>query len=197
MGSDLVKTFIGRWSAATASERANSQPFLCELCDFLDVPRPEPVKENGYALEFDVTEHHPDGTTTKGRIDLYRRGSRRPPPRPFEISNLKFAIRPLHPPLGGVNVATMKRKESSAAGSRSDNAPKWRVIQTYLITCSSLGRRSPAPARLCLLPVSARRAKTKLSARKRPEYSPQSRKIDSERRNKLTNNDKARPFLTR
>jgi hypothetical protein len=27
----------------------------------------------GYAFEYDVTEHHPDGSTTKGRIDLYKR----------------------------------------------------------------------------------------------------------------------------
>jgi len=35
-----VQDFISHWSAANASERANSQPFLLELCDLLDVPRP-------------------------------------------------------------------------------------------------------------------------------------------------------------
>jgi hypothetical protein len=47
MGSELAKTFIARWAAATASERANSQPFLCELCDVLEVARPEPTREGG------------------------------------------------------------------------------------------------------------------------------------------------------
>jgi hypothetical protein len=35
MSSEGAKAFIARWAAANASERANSQPFLCELCDML------------------------------------------------------------------------------------------------------------------------------------------------------------------
>jgi hypothetical protein len=73
MSSEGAKAFVARWAAATASERANSQPFLCELCDMLEVARPELTRETGYAFEYDVTEHHPDGSTTKGRIDLYQR----------------------------------------------------------------------------------------------------------------------------
>jgi hypothetical protein len=73
MSSEGAKAFIDRWAAASASERANSQPFLCELCDMLGVARPEPTRETGYAFEYDVTEHHPDGSTTKGRIDLFKR----------------------------------------------------------------------------------------------------------------------------
>jgi hypothetical protein len=68
-----VQDFISHWSAASASERANSQPFLLELCDLLDVPRPDPHPANGYFFEFPIVEHHPDGTTSNGRIDLYRR----------------------------------------------------------------------------------------------------------------------------
>jgi len=68
-----VQDFISHWSAASASERANSQPFLLELCDLLDVPRPDPQPDNGYFFEFPVVEEHPDGTTSTGRIDLYRR----------------------------------------------------------------------------------------------------------------------------
>jgi hypothetical protein len=73
MSPEGAKAFIARWAAASASERANSQPFLCELCDMLGVARPEPTRETGYAFEYDVMEHHPDGSTTKGRIDLYKR----------------------------------------------------------------------------------------------------------------------------
>ena len=68
-----VQDFISHWSAASASERANSQPFLLELCDLLDVPRPDPHPANGYFFEFPIVEHNPDGTTSNGRIDLYRR----------------------------------------------------------------------------------------------------------------------------
>jgi len=68
-----VEDFILHWSAASPSERANSQPFLLELCDLLDVPRPDAHPGHGYFFEFPVTELHPDGTTSDGRIDLYKR----------------------------------------------------------------------------------------------------------------------------
>jgi hypothetical protein len=74
MSSDCAKAFIARWVAASASERANSQPFLCELCDILGVARPDPTSEAGYAFEYGVIQHHPDGSTTKGRIGLCKRG---------------------------------------------------------------------------------------------------------------------------
>ena len=73
MVPEAVNAFITRWSAATASERANSQLFLAELCDILAVPRPDPQHASGYAYEHAVTEHHADGTTSQGRIDLYKR----------------------------------------------------------------------------------------------------------------------------
>lgn len=66
--------FIARWSAASASERANSQLFLSELCDLIGVPHPEPSHESGYSFEHPVTQINPDNTKSEGRIDLYRRG---------------------------------------------------------------------------------------------------------------------------
>lgn len=69
-----VAGFIAKWSSAAPSERANSQLFLAELCDLLQVPRPDNHPHAGYFFEFPVTEHHADGTTTSGRIDLYKRG---------------------------------------------------------------------------------------------------------------------------
>src|SRR6266568_7119203 len=74
MSTDPATAFIARWSIASPSERANSQLFLSELCDLLDVPHPSPARDQGYAFEFEVTQHHPDGTATRGRIDLYKRG---------------------------------------------------------------------------------------------------------------------------
>jgi hypothetical protein len=68
-----VQDFITHWSAASASERANSQPFLLDLCDLLEVSRPDPHPANGYFFEFPVVEQHSDGTTSIGRIDLYKR----------------------------------------------------------------------------------------------------------------------------
>jgi hypothetical protein len=37
-----TEKFIGRWERSSASERANYALFLSELCDHLDLPRPEP-----------------------------------------------------------------------------------------------------------------------------------------------------------
>ena len=74
-----VSTFISRWSAAQAAERANYQLFLSELCDVLEVPRPDPATadtaHNHYVFERAVTFHHRDGRTSNGRIDLYKRSA--------------------------------------------------------------------------------------------------------------------------
>ena len=59
MSSEGAKAFIARWAAASASERANSPPFLCGLCDILGVATPEPTRETGYAFDYDAIEHHP------------------------------------------------------------------------------------------------------------------------------------------
>ena len=50
-----VQSFITRWQAPGATERANYQLFLSELCDVLDVPRPNPTTpneaDNAYVFE--------------------------------------------------------------------------------------------------------------------------------------------------
>ncbi len=74
---EFVDAFITRWSAATGNERANYQLFLTELCTVLEVPRPEPAcedtRQNAYVFERRVDIRHPDGSVTKGYIDLYYR----------------------------------------------------------------------------------------------------------------------------
>lgn len=73
-----LPAFITRWAGSGASERANYQLFLSELCDFLGVPRPNPsvtdVTRNVYVFERDVKFQNTDGTTSDGRIDLYKQG---------------------------------------------------------------------------------------------------------------------------
>ena len=80
-GSDsqtAIQDFIKRWTDSGAAERANYQLFLSELCDALEVPRPNPArredKADDYVFERVVTFHNPDGTTSAGRIDLYKQG---------------------------------------------------------------------------------------------------------------------------
>ena len=58
------------------AERANYIPFLSELCDILEVARPDAATGSGgpYRFERGVTHHEADGSTSTRRIDLYRRG---------------------------------------------------------------------------------------------------------------------------
>jgi hypothetical protein len=74
----LIDEFVRRWEASGAAERANYQLFLSELCDLLGVQRPEPTRpddrDNAYVFERRVVFHHGDGSSSVGRIDLYRRG---------------------------------------------------------------------------------------------------------------------------
>ncbi len=70
-----VSVFITRWANAQSSERANYALFLTELCDLLDVRRPDPAgpdtEHNAHVFERAVPLHQRDGNTTTGRIDLY------------------------------------------------------------------------------------------------------------------------------
>jgi hypothetical protein len=70
--------FISRWETSGAAERTNYQLFLSELCDFLGVPRPNPTVPddslNEYVFERNVHFSNVDGSTSSGRIDLYKKG---------------------------------------------------------------------------------------------------------------------------
>jgi hypothetical protein len=74
-----IQAFIARWSAAGGSERANYQLFIGELCQLLDLPRPDPAQEdtrdNAYVFERRITFRHGDGGSSSGFIDCYRRGA--------------------------------------------------------------------------------------------------------------------------
>ena len=73
-----VASFIERWAASGANERANYPLFLTELCDLLEVPRPDPSapddRDNTYVFERSVPLVHEGGQASIGRIDLYKRG---------------------------------------------------------------------------------------------------------------------------
>ena len=61
-------TFIDRWQNSAAAERANYALFLSELCDLLEVPRPDPavadVSQNNYVFERPVTFRHLTGLSS-------------------------------------------------------------------------------------------------------------------------------------
>jgi hypothetical protein len=74
-----VDAFISRWAGREGGqERSNYALFLSELCDVIGVPHPDPAAAshelNDYVFERLVARRQPDGTTDRGRIDLYKRG---------------------------------------------------------------------------------------------------------------------------
>ena len=74
MGS--FEGFVAKWEGSGASERANKDAFLIELCDVLQVPRPAPTTGDGekdtYVFERDAKLPHQGGVVTIGKIDLYK-----------------------------------------------------------------------------------------------------------------------------
>jgi hypothetical protein len=73
-----VEAFIARWRLSSGAERANYGLFLVELCELLGVQRPNPsgpeTTLNDYVFERSIRFHHEDGSTSPGRIDLYKKG---------------------------------------------------------------------------------------------------------------------------
>jgi SAM-dependent methyltransferase len=75
----LIENFIARWQGREGGqERANYALYLSELCDVLGVDRPKPAgvttEHNDYVFERAVKAGHADGSSSNGRIDLYKRG---------------------------------------------------------------------------------------------------------------------------
>ncbi|WP_366520378.1 type IIL restriction-modification enzyme MmeI, partial [Deinococcus sp.] len=71
------ESFTARWSSSGGSERANYALFLSELCDLLEVPRPEVSTATGsgqYVFEREVHEVFTDGSSTNRFLDLYKQG---------------------------------------------------------------------------------------------------------------------------
>lgn len=75
---EATDNFITRWQEGGGSERANYQLFLMELCELLELPKADPAsddtRDNAYVFERRVIINKPDGSTSNGFIDLYKRG---------------------------------------------------------------------------------------------------------------------------
>ena len=84
---DDAEGFITKWSGVNASELSTSQSFLADLCRLLGVPGPHPTPEQDYMFERPITFVHGDGSTSAGRIDLYRRGA-------FVLESKKLRVGP-------------------------------------------------------------------------------------------------------
>ncbi len=112
--------FIGRWRKASGSELANAQLFVTELCELLELPRPEPanedVRDNAYVFERRVQFKHGDGSESEGRIDCYRRGA-------FVLESKKIK---LGPATRGFDEALLRARSQGESYARALPAPEGR-----------------------------------------------------------------------
>lgn len=73
-----IGSFIDKWKSSGASERANKDSFLRDLCEVLDVEQPhvstgDPERDR-YVFERDAILLHDGEKHTVGKIDLYKHG---------------------------------------------------------------------------------------------------------------------------
>ena len=73
-----LSTFIAKWKESGASERANKDSFLRDLCDVLEVPHPDAKtgdpERDQYVFEREAVLVHGGERHSVGFIDLYKRG---------------------------------------------------------------------------------------------------------------------------
>lgn len=74
IGKAASVDFIAKWSGVVASELSAAQSFIADLCRLLGVETPHPDAEQQYMFERPIVFNHGDGSTSAGRIDLYKRG---------------------------------------------------------------------------------------------------------------------------
>ncbi|MEO6758254.1 MAG: type IIL restriction-modification enzyme MmeI, partial [Saprospiraceae bacterium] len=67
-------TFLTRWSASGAAERANAQSFVTELCALLGLEPPQPKTPDESANAYVFEKTIPGGEGSKNFIDCYKRG---------------------------------------------------------------------------------------------------------------------------
>lgn len=76
--TDALTRLIADVKLSGGSEIANTQPFVERLCRALGLEPPafsnQQNLQNDYVFERRISFKHPDGSTTPGRIDLYKRG---------------------------------------------------------------------------------------------------------------------------
>lgn len=79
VADDQIQQFIDKWAQSGGSERSNYQLFLTELCDLLEVAKPDPASEdetrNAYVFERKVRVRRRERADSSNFIDLYKRGS--------------------------------------------------------------------------------------------------------------------------
>jgi hypothetical protein len=77
--ADTIESFIADWAITGGSELANTQSFVNGLAALIGVAPPKGSQiddaQNDYVFERRVEQDNGDGTTSRGRLDAYKRGS--------------------------------------------------------------------------------------------------------------------------
>jgi hypothetical protein len=75
---ERLEKLVAEVKPSGGSEMSNYQLFVERLTGALGLPQPEFAREetrfNDYVFERNVTFRHPNGTSSTGRIDCYKRG---------------------------------------------------------------------------------------------------------------------------
>lgn len=79
VSAERLEELVADVKPSGGSEMSNYQLFVERLTGALGLPQPQFAREetrfNDYVFERNVTFRHPNGTTSNGRIDCYKRGS--------------------------------------------------------------------------------------------------------------------------
>jgi len=131
--------FVARWKASGAAERANFQPFLTELCGVLGLESPhastnDPTRDE-YVFERSVTFNHPDGSTSTGRIDLYKRHA--------FVLEAKQGMAAEEPALFDLTPPPAAKRE------RAGSPPRYAALRDGAISCSAHEGRPKHMPRPC------------------------------------------------
>lgn len=132
-----VEGFIAKWAGSEASERANKDSFLNELCGVLGVPMPDPVTgdadKDRYVFEKDATLINEGKKNSVGKIDLYKHGcfvleGVIPIPMRSVGGVHRWSMSPfraVHPALPRAVTSALRRLQMEPPGSHSATAAPW------------------------------------------------------------------------
>ncbi|WP_145357725.1 hypothetical protein [Alienimonas californiensis] len=134
--SDPAAAFVAKWSASGGAETANSQSFLRDLCDLLEIPRPDPAvpeaAENRYTFERAVTRLV--GGTFYGHASSMADLGR--PPLPDARGKDKtFSVH---------ETATDRQRFDAAADAAGTSASEW--AREILVRVTESGGRGTRPS---------------------------------------------------
>lgn len=144
---DVTAEFIDRWQRSEGGEHATYQMFLTELCALLGVEQPEPGGD-AYRFERRVEVTNWDGSTTSGRIDLYKRGC-----FVLEAKQGRFKPAPPPPPRLRLTIPKPPSKGHGVRGSKPWDDAMMRARAQAKRYADALPQGEPVPVFLIVVDI--------------------------------------------